>query len=77
VPSGRVYVPNAATAETSHAERSWSKAVASQNTLDMLATADVSHAERSWSKAVAPQNTPHMVAMPVAIRPACSSRGAS
>jgi len=45
-----------ATADVSQEERSWLKAAASRNMLNMLATAETSHAERSWSRAVAPWN---------------------
>ena len=46
--------PISVTAETSHAERSWLKAVAKQNMYPISVTAETSHAERSWLKAEAP-----------------------
>jgi len=39
------------TADTSHAERSWLKALAPANTPYMLVTAETFHAEISWLKA--------------------------
>jgi len=38
------------TADVSHAERSWLKTLASENTAFMVVTADVFHIERSWLK---------------------------